>query len=163
MELLRVEIEKPEELNVIIGQSHFIKTVEDVHEALVQSAPGIKFGLAFNEASQDRLVRKSGTDAGLVELAVKNALRVGAGHFLIIVLGEGFYPINVMPALRTVPELVGLFAATANPVSLLVAEEGDQRAVLGVFDGLKPLGVEGPEDEAKRLGFLRMIGYKLGG
>ncbi len=163
MELLRVPIEKPEELNVILGHSHFIKTVEDVHEALVQSLPGIKFGLAFNEASQDRLVRKSGTDSELVELAAKNALAVGAGHFFIIVLGEGVFPINVMHALRTVPELVNLYAATANPLAVLVAEEGEQRAVLGVFDGFVPLGVEGPADEEKRRGFLRMIGYKLGG
>ena len=160
---MRVPIEKPEELNVILAQSHFIKTVEDVHEALAQSVPGIKFGLAFNEASQDRLVRKSGTDPELVELAVRNALAVGAGHFMIIVLGEGFFPINVMPALRTVPELVSLYAASANPLAVLVAEEGEQRAFLGVFDGFKPLGVEGAEDEAKRLDFLRMIGYKLGG
>ncbi len=154
-------IEKPEALNVILGQSHFIKTVEDVHEALVNAVPGIKFGLAFNEASQERLVRRSGTDPELTELAVKNALAVGAGHFFVVILGPGVYPINVLPSLRQVPEVVGLFAATANPVRVVVLEDGDQRAVLGVLDGLTPLGVEGEEHEAERKALLRKFGYKL--
>ena len=162
MELRKVSIEKPEAVNVILGHAHFIKTVEDLHEALVQSVPGIRFGLAFNEASQERLVRKSGTDDALVELAVKNALAVGAGHFFIVMLGEGVFPINVMHALRTVPEVVSLYAATAHPLAVLVAEEGDQRAVLGVFDGQTPLGVEDEAATEHRKGFLRAIGYKLG-
>jgi adenosine/AMP kinase len=162
MEIKLVAIEKPEPVNVILGQAHFIKTVEDLHEALVNAVPGIHFGLAFNEASQERLVRRSGTDDALVELAVKNALAVGAGHFFIVLLGEGVFPINVMHALRTVPEVVGLYAATANPLAVLVAEEGDQRAVLGVFDGQTPLGVEDEAAVQHRKGFLRTIGYKLG-
>ncbi len=163
MELIRVEIEKPDDSNVIIGQSHFIKTVEDIHEALVQSVPGIKFGVAFNEASQDRLVRVSGTDEKLKEIAAKNALAVAAGHFFIIVLGAGVFPINVLHALKAVPEIVTIYAASANPLALLLAEEGEQRAVLGVFDGYKPLGLEGPQDVSRRSAFLRAIGYKLGG
>ena len=161
MEIKLVPIEKPEAVNVILGQAHFIKTVEDLHEALVNAVPGIKFGLAFNEASQERLVRRSGTDAGLVDLAVKNALAVGAGHFFIIVLGEGTYPINVLPHLRQVPEVVRFFAATANPLQVVVLEEGEQRGVLGVLDGLTPLGVEGEDHEAERKALLRQFGYKL--
>jgi len=156
-----VPIEKPEALNVILGQAHFIKTVEDLHEALVNAVPGIRFGLAFNEASQERLVRRSGTDPELVELAVRNALAVGAGHFFVVVLGEGVYPINVLPFLRQVPEVVGLLAATANPVRVVVLEDDDQRAVLGVLDGKKPLGVEGEEHEQARKELLRRFGYKL--
>ncbi len=161
MEIRLVPIEKPEELNVILGQAHFIKTVEDLHEALVNAVPGIRFGLAFNEASQERLVRRSGTDPELVELAVKNALAVGAGHFFVVVLGAGVYPINVLPQLRQVPEVVGFFAATANPVQVVVLEEGEQRGVLGVLDGLTPLGVEDETHEKARKELLRRFGYKL--
>ncbi len=163
MELKLVAIEKPEEVNVILGQAHFIKTVEDIHEALVGAVPGIRFGLAFNEASQARLVRHSGTDPELTRLAVSNALRVGAGHFFIVALGAGVYPINVLPHLRRVPEIVRFFAATANPIQVVVAEAGEQRGVLGVLDGLTPLGVEEEEDVRERIGLLRKFGYKLGG
>lgn len=162
MELQTVKIEKPDHLNVILGQSHFIKTVEDLHEAMVTAVAGIKFGLAFCEASGKRLVRKTGTAPELVELAVKNALNIGAGHSFIIVLGEGFFPINVLHAIKACPEVVRIFAATANPIAVIVAEQDDQRGILGVLDGHKPLGVEGEEDMAWRKDLLRKFGYKLG-
>jgi adenosine/AMP kinase len=161
MELTVVPIEKPETLNIILGQSHIIKTVEDLHEALVTAVPGIKFGLAFSEASGKRLVRKSGTDDGLVDLAAKNALAISAGHVFIIVLGEGFFPINVLHAVKACPEVVRIFCATANPVQVVVAEEGDQRGVLGVLDGFRPLGVEDAAEVAWRKDLLRRFGYKL--
>lgn len=160
MEIKLVPIEKPETLNVILGQSHFIKTVEDLHEALVTAVPGIRFGLAFCESSGKRLIRKTGTDEGLVILATKNALAVGAGHFFIIVLGDGFYPINVLHAVKACPEVVRIFAATANPIQVVVAEEGDQRGVLGVLDGQVPLGVEDDAEVAWRKDLLRRFGYK---
>lgn len=162
MELQVVQLEKPENLNVILGQSHFIKTVEDLHEALVTAVPGIKFGLAFCEASGKRLVRKSGTAPELVELAVRNAQNIGAGHSFLIVLGEGFFPINVLPAVKACPEVVRIFAATANPLSVVIAQEGEQRGILGVMDGFLPLGVEGEEDIAWRKDLLRRFGYKVG-
>ncbi|ADH63688.1 adenosine-specific kinase [Allomeiothermus silvanus] len=162
MELQVVRIEKPDNLNVILGQSHFIKTVEDLHEAMVTAVPGIKFGLAFCEASGKRLVRKTGTAPELVELAVKNAHNIGAGHCFVIVLGEGFFPINVLHAIKACPEVVRIFAATANPLAVIVAEQDDQRGVLGVLDGHKPLGVEAEEDIAWRKDLLRKLGYKLG-
>lgn len=161
MELTSVSIEKPEVVSVILGQSHFIKTVEDIHEAMVNSVPGIAFGVAFCEASGARLVRVSGTDEALQALAAKNALAIGAGHSFVLLLGEGAYPINVLPALRAVPELVGLFCATANPVDVIVAETGAGRGILGVIDGATPLGVEDNEGVAWRKGLLRAIGYKL--
>jgi adenosine/AMP kinase len=161
MELKLVPIEKPETLNVILGQSHFIKTVEDLHEALVTAVPGIRFGLAFCESSGKRLIRKTGNDDALVALAVKSALAVGAGHFFIIVLGEGFYPINVLHAVKACPEVVRIFAATANPIRAVVAEEGDQRGVLGVLDGQVPLGVEDDAEVAWRKDLMRRFGYKL--
>ncbi len=161
MNLTLVPIEKPESLNVVLGQSHFIKTVEDLHEALVTAVPGIKFGLAFCESSGKRLIRKSGTDDSLVDLAVRNALAVGCGHFFIIVLGEGFFPISVLHAVKACPEVVGIYCATANPVQVVVAEEGEQRGVLGVLDGLRPLGVEDAAEVAWRKDLLRRFGYKL--
>ncbi|OFX33896.1 MAG: adenosine monophosphate-protein transferase [Armatimonadetes bacterium RBG_16_67_12] len=161
MELTVVPIEKPEALNIILGQSHFIKTVEDLHEALLTAVPGIKFGLAFSEASGKRLIRKSGTDEGLVDLAVKNALAISAGHVFIIVLGEGFFPINVLHAVKACPEVVRIFCATANPVQVVVAEEGEQRGVLGVLDGFRPLGVEDDAEVAWRRDLLRRFGYKV--
>jgi adenosine/AMP kinase len=161
MNLTLVPIDKPETLNIILGQSHFIKTVEDLHEALVTAVPGIKFGLAFCEASGKRLIRKSGTDDGLVDLAVKNALAIGAGHVFIIVLGEGFFPINVLHAVKATPEVVRIFCATANPVRVVVAEEGEQRGVLGVLDGFRPVGVEDDAEVAWRKDLLRRFGYKL--
>lgn len=162
MEISTVEIEKPENLNVILGQSHFIKTVEDLHEAFVTAVPGIKFGLAFCEASGKRLIRKTGTAPELVDLAVKNAEVIGAGHSFFIVLGEGFFPINVLHAIKNCPEVVRIFAATANPLSVIVAEQNDQRGILGVLDGHKPLGIEGDEDTTWRKDILRKFGYKLG-
>ncbi len=161
MELKVVAIEKPEEINFVLGQSHFIKTVEDLHEALVNAVPGIKFGLAFCESSGPRLVRWSGTDEALIELAKRNALAIGAGHSFIVFLGEGFYPINVLSAIRSVPEVCRIFCATANPVQVIVAETEQGRGILGVVDGFSPQGVEGEEDIAHRKQFLRMIGYKL--
>lgn len=162
MELQVVQLEKPENLNVILGQSHFIKTVEDLHEALVTAVPGIKFGLAFCEASGKRLIRKTGTAPELVELAVRNAQNIGAGHSFLIVLGEGFFPINVLHAVKACPEVVRIFAATANPLSVVIAQEGEQRGILGVMDGFLPLGIEGEEDIAWRMDLLRRFGYKVG-
>ncbi len=160
MELLEVKIEKPDAVNFILGQSHFIKTVEDLHEALVNSVPGIRFGLAFCEASGERLVRWSGTDEAMLELARKNALAIGARHSFIIFLGEGFFPINVLPAVRQVPEVCRIFCATANPTTVIVAQSGNTRGILGVLDGEMPRGVEDESGINWRKNFLRMIGYK---
>lgn len=162
MELTTVKIEKPEEINFLLGQSHFIKTVEDIHEAMVSSVPGIKFGVAFCEASGPCLVRFSGTDDAMIKLAQENALRIGAGHSFILFLGEGFYPINVLNAVKALPEVCGIFCATANSVDVVIADNGTSRAILGVFDGEKPKGIESPEDIAWRVQFLRKIGYKAG-
>ena len=161
MQFSIVEIQKPESINFILGQSHFIKTVEDVHEALVTAVPGIKFGLAFCEASGKCLVRWSGTDENMLDLAKKNALAIGAGHSFIIFLGDGFYPLNVLNSVKACPEVCGIFCATANPVSVIVAETGKGRAIVGVADGESPKGVEVVEDIAWRKEFLRKIGYKL--
>ncbi len=161
MELTTVPIEKPEAVSLILGHSHFIKTVEDIHEAMVNAVPGIAFGLAFCEASGDRLVRVSGTDEQLTGLAAVNALAVGAGHSFVLHLGEGFYPINVLNAVKMVPEVCRIFCATANPVEVVVAETGTGRAILGVVDGATPLGVEDSQGIEWRHGLLRTIGYKL--
>jgi hypothetical protein len=160
MELLTVRIEKPETVNFILGQSHFIKTVEDLHEVLVSSVPGIKFGLAFCEASGACLVRWSGTDLTMIALAQVNALAISAGHSFIIFLADGYYPINVLNAVKMVPEVCHIFCATANPADVVLADTGQGRAILGVVDGSKPLGIEDEEGLAWRKGFLRMIGYK---
>ncbi len=160
MEMISVAIEKPESINFIFGQSHFIKTVEDMHEALISAVPGIKFGLAFCEASGKCLVRWSGTDNAMIALAQKNALAVGAGHSFLIFLAEGYFPINVLNAIKMIPEVCTIYCATANPVQVLLAEVGQGRAVLGVVDGEKPRGIEGVEDTAWRKNFLRQIGYK---
>jgi adenosine/AMP kinase len=162
MDLIKVAIQKPEDVNFILGQSHFIKTVEDVHEAMVNAVPGIKFGVAFCEASGKCLVRWSGTDEAMVELAKKNALAIGAGHSFIIFLGDGFYPINVLKAIQNTPEVCHIFCATANPTEVLVAETGLGRGILGVVDGSSPKGIENEEDIAWRKSFLRNIGYKIG-
>ena len=162
MEIKTVKIEKPEEINFILGQSHFIKTVEDLHEAMVSAVPGIKFGLAFCEASGKRLVRCSGTDAEMLALAQKNALTIGAGHSFIIFLGPGFFPINVLNAIKSNPQVCNIFTATANPTSVIIIEEGEGRGIIGVIDGDSPLGIEGEEDVKWRMGFLRTIGYKMG-
>lgn len=160
MELRTVAIENPEELNLILGQSHFIKTVEDLHETLVQAVPGMKFGLAFCESSGPRLVRRSGNDEELEALAVRNAQAIGAGHSFIVFLRDGF-PVNVLNAVKMVPEVCRIFCATANPVTVIVAEEGDGRAILGVVDGASPVGVETDEDIGDRKALLRRFGYKL--
>ena len=160
MELKLIPIEKPEPINFILGQSHFIKTVEDIHEVLVTTVPNIKFGLAFCEASGKCLVRWSGTDDTMVDLAKKNALAVGAGHSFILFLGEGFFPINVLNAIKQVPEVAHIFCATANPTQVIVAESEQGRGILGVIDGSSPLGIEDEQGIAWRKGFLRMIGYK---
>ena len=161
MELVVVQIDKPEAVNLILGQSHFIKTVEDIHETLVCSVPGIKFGLAFCESSGPALVRASGTDDDLIELAKRNALALSAGHSFIVFLGEGFYPVNVLNVVKTVPEVCHIFCATANPVEVILAETEQGRGILGVIDGAQPKGIETENDVAQRKDFLRMIGYKL--
>ena len=161
MQLLTVRIDKPEATNFILGQTHFIKTVEDVHEALVGAVPGIKFGLAFCEASGKCLVRCSGTDAAMLDLAKKNALALGAGHSFIVFLGEGFFPLNVLNALKMVPEVCRIFCATANPTEVVIAETEQGRGILGVVDGSSPKGVETEADVNWRKGLLRQIGYKL--
>lgn len=161
MELISVRIEKPEATNFILGQSHFIKTVEDIHETLVGTVPGIKFGLAFCEASGKCLVRWSGNDTAMVALAQKNAQALAAGHSFILFLGEGFYPVNVLNALKAVPEVCRIFCATANPTEVILARTEQGRGILGVVDGLPTQGVEGDEDIAWRKGLLRQIGYKL--
>ena len=155
-----VSLEKPEELNVILGQSHFIKTVEDLHEALAGAVPGLRFGIAFCESSGPRLVRHSGNDPELVELATRNALEVGAGHSFIVLLREGF-PVNVLNQIKLVPEVCRIYCATANPVQVIVAETAAGRGILGVVDGGSPLGVETEADIASRKDLLRKIGYKL--
>ena len=160
MELVTVRIEKPEDLNFILGQSHFIKTVEDLHEALVTAVPGIKFGLAFCEASGHCLVRASGTDPELVELAKKNAYALSAGHSFIVLLGAGFFPINVLHAIKNVPEVVSLFCATANPTEVIIAETELGRGILGVIDGEKSKGIEDAAGVAWRKDLLRKFGYK---
>lgn len=162
LSLTLVPIEKPEEINFILGQSHFIKTVEDIHEVLVTSVPGIKFGLAFCEASGKCLVRWSGTDPVMIELAQKNALEIGAGHSFILFLAEGFYPVNVLNSLKMVPEVCHVFCATANPTQVVVADSQGGRGILGVIDGSSPKGLEDEAEIAWRKGFLRMVGYKAG-
>jgi uncharacterized protein len=160
MELELVKIENPKELNFILGQSHFIKTVEDVHEALVNTVPGIKFGVAFCEASGKCLIRWSGTDSALIELARENAMKLSAGHSFIIFL-ENAFPINVLRILKQVPEICHIFCATSNPVEVIIARSDQGRGIMGVIDGFTPKGIEGEEDIAWRKDFLRKIGYKL--
>lgn len=155
-----MHVTKPDELNVIIGQAHFIKTVEDLHEALAGVSPYLRFGLAFCEASGPRLVRRSGNDPELVDLAVTNAVAIGAGHMFIVFLREG-YPVNVLQAVRNVPEVCGIFCASANQVEVLLAETDLGRGIIGVVDGQPPLGVESESDQADRMRLLRQIGYKL--
>lgn len=160
MELTIVPIKNPQSLNMILGMSHFIKTVEDVHEAMVNTVPGAKFGLAFCEASDARLVRTTGTDPELVELAAENALALSCGHSFILFMRD-MYPINVVNTIQNVPEVVRLFCATANPVQAIVAQTDQGRGILGVVDGFASKGVETEEDKAKRSKLLRMIGYKF--
>ena len=159
MELKVVLIEKPEEMNFILGQSHFIKTVEDIHEAIVTTNPAMKFGLAFCEASQKALVRFSGNDDNLIELAKKNALKLSCGHSFIIFIDNGF-PLNILNTIKMVPEVVRIFCATANETEVIVAQTERGRGVLGVIDGVATKGVENEQDIQERKSFLRMIGYK---
>ena len=161
MQLTAIRIDKPDTTNFIFGQTHFIKSVEDIHEALVGAVPGIKFGLAFCEASGQCLVRCSGTDAAMVQLAQKNATALGAGHCFLVFLGEGYYPVNVLNAIKMVPEVCRIFCATANLVEVIVAETDQGRGVLGVIDGFPPKGIEGEDDVAWRKNLLRQFGYKL--
>ncbi len=161
MDLTSVTIDKPETVGIVIGQSHFIKTVEDIHEALFGSVPGIKFGLAFCESSGERLVRTSGTDDEMIAIATRNALAIGAGHVFVVTLGEGFYPVNILNALKMVPEVCRIYCATHNPLEVVVAQTEQGRGVLGVIDGATPLGVEAEDGVAWRKGLLRTIGYKL--
>lgn len=157
---ISVTIQKPESVNLILGQAHFIKTVEDLHEALVTAVPGIAFGLAFCESSGPCLVRWSGTDAELTELARTNAYAIGAGHSFLIFLRNSF-PINVLPIIRQVPEVCGIYCATANPVEVILADTATGRGIMGVVDGLAPKGIEQETDIAARKALLRQFGYKL--
>lgn len=160
LEFLSVKIDKPAEVNVIIGQSHFIKTVEDLYETLAAAVPGIKFGLAFAESSGACKIRVEGTDEQLKQLAGENLLKVGAGHSFLVFLGNA-YPINVLNAIKNVQEVCSLYCATANPVEVIVAQTPAGRGILGVIDGSRPAGIESPEDAAWRRGLLRTIGYKM--
>jgi hypothetical protein len=160
MEIQVVPIENPDELNLILGQSHFIKTVEDLHEVLAQASTTLQFGIAFCEASAQRLIRRSGNSPDLVDLAVRNAQAVGAGHSFFIFLRNGF-PVSVLNAIKSVPEVCRVYCASANPVQVLVATTEQGRGILGVVDGFSPLGVETEDDEVHRRELLRKFGYKL--
>ena len=159
MELETVQVEKPDDVNLILGQTHFIKTVEDIYEAVVTSVPGVEFGIAFCEASADCLIRSDGTDDELRGLAVKNAERIGAGHTFVLLM-RGAYPINLLPRIKSVPEVCGIFAATANALQVIVAKSEQGRGIVGVIDGESPKGVETEEQAEERKEFLRKIGYK---
>jgi adenosine/AMP kinase len=161
VQLVLVPLENPDGLNLILGQSHFIKTVEDIHEAIVTSVPGAHFGLAFCESSGLALVRSSGTDDALKELAERNALAIGAGHCFIVFLRNA-YPINVLNAIKMVPEVASIYCASANPVQVVVSESQQGRGVMGVIDGFRTQGIEDADGVAWRTGFLREIGYKVG-
>jgi len=160
MELISVRIDKPDDANLILGQAHFIKTVDDIHEALAGSSPHLRFGIAFCEASGARLVRRSGNDDELVEAASRAALAVAAGHCFVVLLRDGF-PVNVLNQLKLVPEVCRIYCATANELEVLVGETAQGRGILGVIDGEPPLGVETAEDVDERRELLRAIGYKL--
>ena len=159
MELKTVKMEFPEDANIIIGQTHFIKTAEDLYEVMVSAVPGAKFGLAFNEASGPCLVRAEGNDLELKALAIKNVKAIGAGHVFVIILKDAF-PINVLNAIKNCPEICSIFCATANPLEVIIAQTDLGRGVLGVIDGNSPKGVETDKDVRERKEFLRMIGYK---
>jgi adenosine/AMP kinase len=160
MELKIVRISKPDDMNFILGQSHFIKTVEDLYEAIVQTVPGMKFGIGFCESSGSALVRYAGNDPKLIDLAQKNALELSCGHCFIIFLESGF-PVNILNTIKNVPEVCRIFCATANPVEVIVAETDQGRGILGVIDGVKTKGIETDADIRVRKEFLRQIGYKL--
>jgi hypothetical protein len=159
MELKAVRLEIPEDANIVVGQSHFIKTVEDIYEAIINTVPQMKFGIAFNEASGACLTRIDGNDVALKEAAARNAAAIGAGHTFVVMMRDGF-PINVLGRIKDVPEVVGLFCATANPIEVIIAETHQGRGVLGVIDGAPPEGVEGVDGIQWRHDFLRKIGYK---
>jgi len=160
LETETVRLEVPEGCNIILGQSHFIKTVEDLHEALVNAVPGIKFGIGFCESSGPCLVRVGWNDEQLRKVASQAALAIGAGHSFVIYLRDA-YPINVLDKVKNVPEVCSIYAATANPIEVIVAKTGLGRGILGVVDGSPPRGIEGPQDEQQRKELLRKIGYKL--
>jgi adenosine/AMP kinase len=160
MTLTAVRIEKPDEINFLLGHSHFIKTVEDLYEAIVQTNPAIRFGIAFCEASGPTLLRVAGNDAGMTELAKKNGMAIAAGHSFIIFIDKGF-PVSILNAVKNVPEVCRVFCATANPTEVIIAETDQGRAILGVVDGYTTKGIENEVDAGKRKEFLRMIGYKL--
>ena len=160
MDIKIVKIENPRQLNLILGQSHFIKTVEDLYEAIVQTVPGMKFGIAFCESSGPALVRYAGNDQNLIEIAQKNALALSCGHAFIIFM-EGGFPINILNTIKNVPEVCQIFCATANPVEVIIAENDQGRGILGVIDGVKTKGIETDGDIKWRKDFLRKIGYKL--
>jgi len=159
MELETVQVEKPDDVSLILGQTHFIKTVEDIYEAVVTSVPGVEFGVAFCEASAECLIRSDGTDDELRGLAVKNAERIGAGHTFVLLM-RGAYPINLLPRIKSVPEVCSIFAATANALQVVVAKSEQGRGIVGVIDGESPKGVETEEQAEERKEFLRKIGYK---
>ena len=161
MELTTVPIEKPADINFILGQAHFIKTVEDLHEAIVQTVPQMKFGIAFCEASGPALVRWTGNDADLIDLAKTNAQALSCGHCFIVFMNGGF-PVNILNTIKAVPEVCNIYCATANPVEVVVAETAGGRGILGVIDGMKSRGVESPPDIEARKQLLRKFGYKLG-
>ena len=161
MQLKTVRVENPENLNLILGQTHFIKTAEDLYEALANCVPGIKFGVAFCEASGPCLVRVEGNDDGLKALAAKNAMAIGAGHTFIVFMKDA-YPVNVLKAVQATPEVVSVFCATANPLEVVVAESEQGRGIVGVIDGSRSKGIEGEKERRERIEFLRKIGYKLG-
>lgn len=156
-----VRIEKPDEVNVIIGQAHFIKTVEDIAEVVIGAVPGVKFGLAFCESSGDCLIRLDGNDDDLIGTARENAISLASGHTFLLFLKD-CYPINVLNSIKNIQEVCSIFCATANPVEIVVAESGQGRGIMGVIDGEKPKGIEGPQDVASRTGLLRRFGYKRG-
>ena len=160
LELKTVQIEKDDETNIILGQSHFIKTIEDIYEAMVNAVPNVRFGVAFCEASVRRLVRLAGTDKELVESAKKNALAIGAGHSFIIMMKECF-PINVLNTVKAVPEVCSIYCATANPTTVIVADMGEARGIIGVMDGKVPVGVEDEANEKERKKVVRKFGYKM--
>jgi adenosine/AMP kinase len=161
MKTVVVKVNKPENINFILGQSHFIKTVEDMHEALVSAVPGIKFGMAFCEASGKCLIRYTGTDQAMIDLAIENAKSIAAGHSFILFLAEGYYPVNVLNAVKNLGEVCQIFCATANPTEVILAETETGRGILGVVDGLFPKGVEDDAEKTWRKDLLRKFGYKL--
>lgn len=160
VELEIVKIKKPDDVNIILGQAHFIKTVEDLYEVLIGSSPGIKFGLAFCESSGACKVRSEGNDAELKRLAEENCLKIGSGHCFLILI-KNAYPINVLNAIKNIPEVCQVFCASANPVEVVIAKTQQGRGILGVIDGLKPKGIESEKDITWRKDLLRKIGYKL--